>query len=274
MESFTLTPANSDQPLNLLQITDTHLFADADKSLLGINTLASFRAVLRQVKADNLPLDLVVVTGDISQDDSAHSYLTFAREISALGVPCVWLPGNHDDIEVMNAALHYPQLSSAKHIISQQWQIIMLNSQLGGFARGYLAKAELQQLELLLERHADKHTLICVHHHPIAVGSTWLDQHILENGEELLAQLSRYPNVKGVIWGHVHQDCESEHNGIKLLATPSTCVQFKPHSSEFAIDAQGPGYRYLQLHASGELSHQLKRIDAAMFKADAQARGY
>lgn len=274
MEPLTLHQADTEQPLNVLQITDTHLFADGEKALLGVPTLASFRAVLQQIKADNMPVDLIVATGDISQDDSAQSYLTFAREISTLGVPCVWLPGNHDDLAVMSACLHNPQLSSAKHIMSEHWQIIMLNSQLNGFAKGYLTAAELDKLKATLDANPTKNTLICVHHHLLAVGSAWLDQHILENGEELITLIADYPNVKAVIWGHVHQDCEFTRNGQLLLATPSTCVQFKPQSDDFAIDALPPGYRYIQLHADGRFVHQLRRIQSSDFKADSQAQGY
>jgi len=274
VESLTLNQANTEQPLNLLQITDTHLFADSEKSLLGINTLASFRAVLQQIKAEAPALDLVVATGDISQDDSAQSYQAFANEIATLGVPCVWLPGNHDEITVMAAGLNNPQLSPANQVISQHWQVIMLNSQLPGVARGRLQPEAMDVLQAKLEAHPDKHALICVHHHLLATGSAWLDQHILENGDELLSLLANYPQARAVVWGHVHQDCMFQQNNLTLLATPSTCVQFKPNSDEFAIDSQGPGYRYLQLHADGRFTHQLKRIDAQLFTADPQATGY
>ena len=45
MDTVTLTLA-ADEPVSLLQITDTHLFAQPDGQLLGIRTAESFQAVL------------------------------------------------------------------------------------------------------------------------------------------------------------------------------------------------------------------------------------
>ena len=38
--------------IKLLQITDPHLFSDTTKDLLGVNTHASFQAVLDEIQAE------------------------------------------------------------------------------------------------------------------------------------------------------------------------------------------------------------------------------
>ena len=50
------------------------------------------------------------------------------------------------------------------------------------------------------------------------------------------AILLRYPKVNTVVCGHIHRDLDLEWQGRRLLATPSTCVQFKPHCTNFTID--------------------------------------
>ncbi|MGA1383685.1 MAG: 3',5'-cyclic-AMP phosphodiesterase, partial [Steroidobacteraceae bacterium] len=40
---------------------------------------------------------------------------------------------------------------------------------------------------------------------------------------------------------------------LKLMATPSTCVQFRPRVADFEIDERPPGYRVLTLHADGRI---------------------
>jgi Icc protein len=57
-------------------------------------------------------------------------------------------------------------------------------------------------------------------------------------------------------------------------STPSTCVQFKPNSKNFTIDTEGPGYRWLDLHADGSIDTGLTRIEGVNFEIDYSVRGY
>ncbi|MFP3700239.1 phosphodiesterase, partial [Burkholderia sp. SIMBA_013] len=50
----------------LVQLTDCHLFGEPDTVMLGVNTDASLRAVLRQIEADGKHPDLLLATGDLS----------------------------------------------------------------------------------------------------------------------------------------------------------------------------------------------------------------
>lgn len=81
-----------------------------------------------------------------------------------------------------------------------------------------------------------RHTLLLLHHHPLPAGCSWLDQHSLRNAGELDNVLANFPHVKYLLCGHIHQELDLDWNGRRLLATPSTCVQFKPHCSNFTTD--------------------------------------
>ena len=78
METCTLNNQD-DGVVRLLQISDTHLFAGSDRDLLGIATAESFQAVLDAITELPQPYDVVLATGDLSQDHSADSYQRFAR---------------------------------------------------------------------------------------------------------------------------------------------------------------------------------------------------
>src|SRR5690554_1994189 len=86
--------------VRVVQITDTHLFREPEGRLLGMNTQQSFEQVLGQIADIGSPPDLVLATGDISQDASVESYQRFAATVSRLAAPCYWIPGNHDRVEV------------------------------------------------------------------------------------------------------------------------------------------------------------------------------
>ena len=260
--------------IKLLQITDTHLFANREKGLLGIKTVESYDAVIKHANKYAGTCSAVLCTGDLSQDHSAQSYVDFSDRIKTLKMPCYWLPGNHDMQEVMLPSLLSEGLAQAKQLVSEYWQIILLDSQVSGVPYGHLSESQLTFLEEKLQQYPNKHTLIAVHHHVLPVGSAWLDQHILKNNEQFIALISQFDNVNAVLSGHVHQEFDVEKEGVRYLTSPSTCVQFKPQNNEFAVDDKAPGYRYLVLTKSGKITTQVERIDIGEFKTDINATGY
>ena len=94
--------------------------------------------------------------------------------------------------------------------------------------------------------------MVCLHHHPIAMDSRWLDTIGLANAEEFWRIIDSHAHVRAVAWGHVHQAYEGTRGGVRLFATPSTCAQFLPKSDRYAIDRRPPAYRSFQLHPDGE----------------------
>ena len=73
MEPLVLQQKNDSEQINILQITDTHLFAQPKVRLLGLNTADSFNAVVNAIIRQNLKFDFIVHTGDVSQDYSPES---------------------------------------------------------------------------------------------------------------------------------------------------------------------------------------------------------
>jgi Icc protein len=114
-----------------------------------------------------------------------------------------------------------------------------------------------------LRAHADRPCLVALHHHPVPMQSAWLDRLALEQPAALLAIVDACPNVKAVIWGHVHQAFEAARNGVRLLGSPSTCMQFKPHCETFTLDTQPPGYRWLRLADDGSITSGIRRLERA-----------
>ncbi|CAM3987679.1 3',5'-cyclic-AMP phosphodiesterase [Vibrio neonatus] len=265
----------TEETVQLLQITDTHLFADDEGCLLSVNTGLSFQAVVDDIAAHNLPFDAIIATGDISQDHSVASYKRFANGIKQLLKPCYWLPGNHDLQANMGKVLPSEQINEVSHVFAgDYWQLIMLNSQVEGLPHGYLEQHELDLLDEKLSQHPERHTLVLLHHNSLPIGSTWLDQHKLQKADQFWNVIEKHNNVRAVLGGHVHQDFEQDCNGVKVIATPSTCIQFKANTHEFALDSLPPGWRHLQLHKDGRLESQLHRLDEGCFVPDFDAQGY
>ncbi|GLT18506.1 3',5'-cyclic adenosine monophosphate phosphodiesterase CpdA [Vibrio zhanjiangensis] len=270
-----VTSNSADGSIRLLQITDTHLFEAKDGSLLSVNTSDSFDAVVNAIVEQNTSYEVIVATGDISQDHSEVSYQRFEAGISKLNKMCFWLPGNHDYRPSMDAVLPSPQIQYLEHLLlGDHWQMIVLDSQVVGVPHGRLSEQQLALLEDKLSFYSDRHTLVLLHHHPVLIGSAWLDQHSLKDAESFWHIVEQHHNVKAVLCGHVHQDMDRYRNNVRVMATPSTCVQFKPLSDDFAVDDQSPGWRELLLSPDGNLTTEVKRLPAGSFMPDFSSSGY
>lgn len=155
-----------------------------------------------------------------------------------------------------------------------EWRITLLNSAVSGSVPGYLADDQLQLLAQSLSEAPDRHHLVCLHHHPVSIDCAWMEPIGLRNPHALFDVLDRFPQVKAVLWGHIHQDFNSERNGVRLIASPSTCIQFKPRSEDFALDELAPGYRWLRLFDDGRLETGVSRVTGHQFKVDLAGEGY
>jgi Icc protein len=95
----------------------------------------------------------------------------------------------------------------------------------------------------------------------------------LQNSEDLFAVLDRHPQVKLVIFGHIHQNFQQQRQDVEYLGTPSTCVQFEPQSSNFSLDNMQPGFRLLDLYPDGTWKTQVERVVYG-HQLDLAATGY
>lgn len=260
--------------VRLLQITDCHIFATAEACLLGLNTRESFNAVAQAAVKNSGDPDLLLVTGDLSQDASPASYQFLARRLDEIGIPTFWLPGNHDDSEVLRACFTGNQIHAETRILVGPWQIIMLDSTLKGEVHGRVSESQLGFLETALNQYPDRHALVCLHHQALDTGSEWLDHKGLRDSQLLRNRLALHDNVRGVLWGHVHQESQQTIDGVEWMSTPSSCIQFKPGSKEFALDSEAPGYRQLNLKSDGRIETSVYRVKDLDFDVDFSRRGY
>jgi len=223
----------------------------------GVNTDDTFRAVITHAMSDSRRPDAVIATGDLVQDETRTGYERFHRILENYELPVYCIPGNHDSPTIMVDVLGKPPFQVGGCAQLGNWSIILLNSFSSGDDGGRLSAAELIRLRETLEANESSHTLICVHHHPVPMGSRWLDGVALRNPDEFLDIVEQFTQVRGILWGHVHQASDRQRNGIRLLSTPSTCAQFLPNSDNFALDEKAPGYRWLELRSNGTIDTQV-----------------
>lgn len=265
--------------LRVVQVSDCHLFKNPNTSLLGVNTDTSLQAVLQHIQANKKGVDLLLLTGDISQDGSRESYERIATYILELALPVAWVAGNHDDEKLLNAVFSASGLVKQSQIKLDAWQLILLSSVQPAAVAGFFSPETLNLLEKALAQHPQSYQAIVFHHQPLLASAKWMQRLGLINSEafwDIIAKHhTQYPHtVKSVIFGHVHQIIETEISGVACYSAPSTCFQFKPDSVNFQLDNLPQGYRWYHCYPSGKIETGVIRLLQYVGEFWADAKGY
>ena len=253
----------STDPLRVLHLTDPHLFADRAGHLRGTITYRSFERVIAHYRNGGRMADVVALTGDIVQDDSRDAYGHCRKLLAPLGLPVHCVPGNHDVRALMRNELGKPPFAYCDSEKYGNWLMVNLDSCVDGHAGGSVSEEEMQRMDDLIAGSAATHVIVCLHHPPVAMGSDWLDSVGLANGDEFLDRMQVSGRIRAALLGHVHQEYDADCGGVRIIATPSTCNQFKPRSREFAVDDRPPAYRTVDLYADGQITTELVWVDDA-----------
>ena len=278
----TTVPTDGDQQLNpsppasgtarLVQLTDCHLGPTDEYCLAGVRTLNSFREVIGRISLEPDRPDLVMASGDIAAKGTKDAYRNFIRLMGETGLPYAWLPGNHDDFNLM---LEGFEVSPYCPVIEMgNWRLVSLNTAVPGRVEGNLAESELQFLLQVLETERDNPVLIFMHHPPMSVDCQWLDRQQVANGDALGGLLRDYGNVRAVFTGHVHQQFNGTFYTIPLFTTPATCFQFTPGRKDFSVDRLPPAYRWIDLFEDGGFDTGVVWIEDTAEVVDTDIDGY
>ncbi|MGH3119208.1 MAG: 3',5'-cyclic-AMP phosphodiesterase, partial [Gaiellales bacterium] len=140
------------------------------------------------------------------------------------------------------------------------WQLVLLSSAVAGREGGSLGRGGQDILSGLLRFAGDAPTLVLLHHPPVPVGSPWLDTMCLDDAEAFFEVIDRHPNVRAVVFGHIHQTYDEARATLRLLGTPSTCAQFTPRTEHHVKDVQPAGYRWFLLRSDGDWETGVERL--------------
>lgn len=259
--------------IRCFQITDMHLFAGADGTLLGVNTNDSLTQVLDLAKQNQDP-DIVLLTGDLTQDYSIAAYQRVVNQFSCFQCPVHPIAGNHDSMVNMHRVFGNTYMNPNHFIEFEHWVIILLTSHVPGKVFGRLEISEMEFLQDHLKKVGDRSVMIVMHHHPVPIGTKWLNPLGVQEPEWFLHTIHSHPQVKMVVWGHIHQEFHQHIDGIDFIATPSTCIQFKPGKTDFTLDEVNPGYREFILQADGSFKTEVHRLTDYTYTYDLDSEGY
>ncbi len=237
--------------LKLAQLSDLHLLTNPSEDRWGLNPQALFDQVL--ALAISQQPDALLLTGDLAHEEDLATYQRLQQQLEGYGLPILAIPGNHDNADLIEQTFGEPLLDF------DELTVIGLNSHIRGSDSGFLGDQELGRAEALIKA-SDKPVLLALHHHPLEVGSAWIDELSLVDADAFNDLVKQQANkITAVICGHVHQVFESDISGIPFYSCPSTNRQFKPGAKDFTTDDLMPGCRLFTFD-QGQLHSQVLRI--------------
>ena len=257
--------------MRLLQLSDPHLLADAAGLVRGRPPLAQLRQALAcALDAVGGAPDLLLITGDLCQDESWGGYVRLRQLLEPLACPVALLAGNHDHPQLLRAALGRRAWLAPRLLQLGGVAVLLLDSHRPGCVGGWLGARQLAWIAEQLAQLGDRPLLVAVHHPPLPIGDPGLDAIALADGAALLALLRPVPGLQALVFGHVHQHWQglvperpAPLPPAWLLGCPSTLCGFGPVQPCPLGRPDDPGGRLLELVPGQPLRQRLLRWPAA-----------
>ena len=248
----------------IAQLSDPHVCAPGllYKGVADANQLLS-DAIAHLHRLDRQP-DLVLITGDLTDEGRPEEYASFRELIGALELPYLLMPGNHDHRENFRRAfadLAYLPNQGALHycIDDHPIRIVALDSCQPGKHHGLIDEEGLQWLARTLAQNRQKPTLVAIHHPPFESGIKYIDDYRLFGSESIESIIRSHDNIEAVICGHVHRAIFRRWAGTMIAACPSTCTEIALRLTPTATPASFMGTPGCLLHlwdpGTGMVSH-------------------
>lgn len=213
----------------------------------------AFESALTRLVPRTGAIDALVLTGDIANAASLAAYRRLRARLQALPHPVYVIPGNHDSRRRLHAVFGDRLVAGRERANfvahARGLRLIGLDSSWPWRNAGRLGREQLRWLATLLAENVP--SLLFVHHPPLRVGTWWLDRDRLRDAQGLTDVL-RGSSVRGVFFGHVHQEHEGEVAGIPAFGTPSAAYQFRPGSWRPGATSRGTiGLRVIESDDAG-----------------------
>jgi 3',5'-cyclic-AMP phosphodiesterase len=249
------------KPVLLAQLSDLHVGGNEN----GVDPLPRLEAVVEAVRSLPNPVDAVLVSGDLT-DDGAEAGYEIAREILArFEMPLHVIPGNHDDRGRIRRAFGLPGSGDEPVNYSVEvgeLRLVALDSNVPGQDPGAFPAEQLDWLDAELGSEPERPTLLAMHHTPLATGNAAWDRiNLLAPEREALAGVvSRHPQVRVMVGGHLHRVAAAALAGRPVLSAPSTYLQAIPDFEADDVEFGGPPGFALHILSDGMLGSQVEFV--------------
>ncbi len=249
----------SDILLRFVHISDTHISHDPDYAPWSPRH-PRFAAEQLVQQLNNLPFepDFVLHTGDVAYDPHAEAYIVARDVLRWIKYPVHYLAGNHDSCALLQSVLlqrESVQPTWHYEFESNGVQVVCLDSTgPAELPSGTVSAEQLDWLRSICEAADARPLVVAVHHNAVPVGIPWLDTYMrMANGADLhAALLPARDRLRGVFYGHIHQNCQTLRDGILYCSVASPWYQLHawPDQMQTSYDQDAqPGFNVVTVTA-------------------------
>ncbi|MEV8213163.1 metallophosphoesterase [Leifsonia sp. NPDC077715] len=246
------------ESLRILHLSDTHLYGDGRLHNGIVDTLAGLDRVLARA-ATLAEVDVVVASGDLSDDGTADSYRrlkgTLEPWAAERGAAIVYAMGNHDLRDGFEEVLGARE--SVTHV--HGFRVVTVDTSVPGAGYGQVFEEQLDRLREVLAEPSENGTVVVLHHPPVPPTTVLFEPLRLVDPEPLLEVCSA-GDVRLILAGHFHHGLVTEAGpaGIPVVVAPAvanTTDVLWPPPRERAV--RGAGFAWVQVPAEGPVRAHL-----------------
>lgn len=251
----------------IIQISDPHIVAKGKLAYGQVDTclaLTQCVAQINKILPEIGPVDMIIVTGDLTDFGTSDEYSLFRELIEELNIPYRAIPGNHDDKSVMQKCFAdadwMPKTGPINWQIDfEDLKVIGLDTSIIGKAHGNLETDSLNFLRSSLNSAKGKPVIVASHHPPITTGIEKMDIQNLRDSDELKEILSTYQGELKLICGHIHRNIVTQFGNVICQIAPgvSHAVTIDLRKGSPNCLTKEPGSFLLHEIRDGILTHQI-----------------
>jgi 3',5'-cyclic AMP phosphodiesterase CpdA len=232
----------------IAQLTDLHVHADGALAYGRVDTLGHLHRAVDHLNA--LPLDGIVITGDLIDDGRGESYATLRPALDRLAAPWWPLPGNHDGPDfwpVFADRMTDPTPGLGHVALLKDVRIVCHDTTVPGAAGGRIDDARADWLASTLP--GEQPAILALHHPPVPTGIAHMDRIGLAGADRLAEIVADHPPL-AILAGHIHRTILARLGAVPVIVGPSPA-----HAVTLDLDPDAPGS--LTMEPPGVLLHQI-----------------
>jgi Icc protein len=259
----------------IVQISDLHVAADGAPVRRFVDTNANLARAIAYIEAMRPRPDLVVATGDLTDNGLPEEYLLLRELLDRFDIPVYVIPGNHDETGPLATTLdnhtYLPRDGGPlQYAIEGDVRVVAVDTTRPGHHEGMVDAERLEWLDATLRAAPSQPTLVMMHHPPFDTGIWWMDRSHIRGVAELERVVRSHPQVRRVIAGHIHRSIQIAWGETIVSVAPSTAhqvaLELTPEAAPM-LTAEPPMIALMDWNGDACVSH-LTAFDADVPRLD------
>lgn len=229
--------------MKIIHISDIHLVENGNV-IWDTDTKLHFDRAINKINSIK-DVDAIFVSGDLADDGSLWAYQYIDEAFKSLRIPTYCCPGNHDNIEFMLNDFKPSFIEIREHVTIEGWDFYLFNTAVKGMARGFLSEEKLKSIKEAISN-TNRPIGFIFHHPPIEPGG-WLNRRLLEDRDDFNSLIYNCPNVKLVLFGHIHCHLKQTINNILYSSASAIGYAFDKELPKFQIADGKEGFNLIEI---------------------------